>query len=119
MTSRACALSLKRWPRRTDGQAASAACATGQRPERRPALPRNVNAIPAQPRHDRPADGQPQTGAASPVLACCRPATRSTIVRALGQAGQRPAGDIVAMAAEAGYDIAGLRPQLEAMAAAN
>ena len=57
--------------------------------------------------------------AAGPVFAYCRTGTRSTIIWALGQVGQRPAGDIVAMAAEAGYDIAGLRPQLEAMAEAN
>ncbi|GGL65074.1 TIGR01244 family sulfur transferase [Wenxinia marina] len=51
-------------------------------------------------------------GAGGPVLAYCASGTRSTIVWALGQAGERPADEIVGAAANAGYDIAGLRPRL-------
>lgn len=53
--------------------------------------------------------------AAGPVFAYCRSGTRSTVVWALSRA---QAGDdvdqILAAAARAGYDIGGLRPQLEA-----
>ena len=51
-------------------------------------------------------------GAGGPVLAYCASGTRSTIVWALGQAGVRPAAEIVERAAKAGYDIAGLAPRL-------
>ena len=50
--------------------------------------------------------------AGGPVLAYCASGTRSTIVWALGQAGRRPAAEIVERAARAGYDIAGLAPRL-------
>lgn len=49
-----------------------------------------------------------------PALAYCASGTRSTIVWALGQAGQLSADEIIASAAQAGYDIGGLRGQLEA-----
>jgi uncharacterized protein (TIGR01244 family) len=51
-----------------------------------------------------------------PVLAYCASGTRSSIVWSLGQAGRMPTGDIVAAAAKAGYDLAGLRSRLEALA---
>ena len=51
-------------------------------------------------------------GAEGRVLAYCASGTRSTIVWALGQAGVRPAAEIVERAAKAGYDIAGLAPRL-------
>ena len=56
--------------------------------------------------------------ASGPVLAFCRTGTRSTALWALGQARRRPANDVLADAARAGYDLAELRPGLEAAAAA-
>ena len=47
-----------------------------------------------------------------PTLAYCASGTRSTIAWALGEAGATPADEIVARAANAGYDISGLRPAL-------
>ena len=55
--------------------------------------------------------------ARGPVLAFCRTGTRSTTLWALGQARRRPVDDVLADARRAGYDLAGLRPQLEATAA--
>ncbi|MBR8222799.1 bifunctional protein tyrosine phosphatase family protein/NAD(P)/FAD-dependent oxidoreductase [Burkholderia ambifaria] len=49
---------------------------------------------------------------AGPVLAYCRSGTRSATLWALSQAGRRPAGDIVASAAAAGYDLGALAPRL-------
>ena len=57
--------------------------------------------------------------ASGPVLAFCRTGTRSTNLWALAEA--KAGGDadgIVAKAAAAGYDLAGLRPTLEALAKA-
>lgn len=51
-----------------------------------------------------------------PVLAYCASGTRSTIIWALGQAGRQSADDILAAAAQGGYDLGGLRPVLEATA---
>jgi len=48
------------------------------------------------------------------TLAYCRTGTRCTVLWALGAAGEMSADDIIARAAEAGYDISGLRPRLEA-----
>jgi uncharacterized protein (TIGR01244 family) len=47
------------------------------------------------------------------VLAYCASGTRSTIAWALGQAGERPADDIVKAGAEAGYDLSPVRPVLD------
>lgn len=47
-------------------------------------------------------------GSAGPVLAFCRSGTRSTTLWALSQAGTRPASEIVAEAAHAGYDMSHL-----------
>lgn len=50
--------------------------------------------------------------AAGPVLAYCASGTRSSVVWALGQAGQMPAEDILARTTAAGYQLEALRPQL-------
>ncbi|MBI1188368.1 MAG: TIGR01244 family phosphatase [Alphaproteobacteria bacterium] len=57
--------------------------------------------------------------AEAPVLAYCRSGTRSTTLWALAQAktGAMATRDIVAAAANAGYDLSGLRPMLERAAA--
>ena len=57
-----------------------------------------------------------QRGAAQEdrTLAYCASGTRSSVLWALGEAGRRPADDILAAAARAGYDLAALRPRLEA-----
>lgn len=52
-----------------------------------------------------------------PVLAYCRSGTRSSHLWALWQAGKRPVDEIVAAAAEAGYDHSGLVPLLQMRAA--
>jgi uncharacterized protein (TIGR01244 family) len=56
-------------------------------------------------------------GAGGPVLAYCRSGTRSCNLWALAavKAGQSP-GVVTAKAADAGYDIAGIRPLLDAVA---
>lgn len=56
-------------------------------------------------------------GAEGPVLAWCRSGTRSSHLWALSEAGRRPAAEIVALGARAGYDLSGLVPLLEAQAA--
>ena len=47
-----------------------------------------------------------------PVLAYCASGTRCTVIWALGEAGARPADDIISTAAEAGYDLSPLRGRL-------
>lgn len=64
------------------------------------------------------AQGAALDGAEGPVLAYCASGTRSTIVWALSQAGQLGPDEMIAAAARQGYQIAGLKPQIEAMAAA-
>lgn len=51
-----------------------------------------------------------------PALAYCASGTRSSIVWALGQAKDMSADDILAATSAAGYDLGGLRPQLDALA---
>jgi uncharacterized protein (TIGR01244 family) len=51
-----------------------------------------------------------------PTLAYCASGTRSSIVWALGQAGEMSADSILAATSAAGYDLGGLRPQLDALA---
>ena len=51
------------------------------------------------------------------VLAYCASGTRSTVAWALSRAGAEPVEAILAQAAEAGYDLGGLRPTLEGLAA--
>lgn len=48
----------------------------------------------------------------TPVLAYCASGTRSTMVWALGMAGQMPASDLIAAGAKAGYDLSGLKAAL-------
>lgn len=51
-----------------------------------------------------------------PVLAYCASGTRSTIVWMLGQAGSLPSDQLIALAAGAGYQLAHLKPHLDALA---
>ncbi|QFS83800.1 Beta-lactamase hydrolase-like protein [Roseivivax sp. THAF40] len=51
------------------------------------------------------------------VLAYCASGTRCTVIWALSRAGEEPVDDILSKAAAGGYDLGGLRPTLEAMAA--
>ena len=53
-------------------------------------------------------------GSRGPVLAYCASGTRSSIVWSLASAGEMAADDIITATATAGYDLAGLRPRLEA-----
>lgn len=53
---------------------------------------------------------------AGPVLAYCASGTRSSIVWSLANAGNMPTDDIIAATAAAGYDLGGMRPQLDALA---
>lgn len=48
-----------------------------------------------------------------PVFGFCRSGTRTTFMWALSQAGQRPADEIIARAAAAGYDVSPVATQLE------
>ncbi|WP_425052139.1 TIGR01244 family sulfur transferase [Psychromarinibacter sp. S121] len=60
--------------------------------------------------------GQSITDATGPVFAYCRSGTRSTIVWALSNAGAQPTDALLTAAADAGYDISGLRGQIESLA---
>lgn len=51
-------------------------------------------------------------GSTGPVLAYCRSGTRSTTLWALSQAGEMPAGEIIAAAGQAGYDVSHLAAHL-------
>lgn len=52
---------------------------------------------------------------AGPVFAYCASGTRCSIVWALGQGTTMHADDILSATSAAGYDLGGLRPQLEAL----
>jgi uncharacterized protein (TIGR01244 family) len=52
---------------------------------------------------------------AGPVFAYCASGTRCSIVWALGQVGLQSADEILSATTAAGYDLGGLRPQLEAL----
>ena len=56
--------------------------------------------------------------ARGPVLAYCRTGRRSIMAWAMAQAlsGTRPANEIIALAAKAGYDLGGARGAIEALA---
>ena len=54
----------------------------------------------------------------APVFAYCRSGTRCIVLWCLSQAGERPVGEIIKMASDAGYDLAVLAGRLEARAAA-
>ncbi|MGR3759024.1 TIGR01244 family sulfur transferase [Roseobacteraceae bacterium NS-SX3] len=55
-------------------------------------------------------------GSEGPVLAYCASGTRSSVVWALGQAGEMGTDDILGKAAAAGYQLDSLRPALDAAA---
>ncbi len=55
--------------------------------------------------------------AEGPVLAYCASGNRSSVVWALSQAGQQPADALIGAAARHGYQLEGLRGQIEALAA--
>lgn len=55
-------------------------------------------------------------GSDGPVLAYCASGTRSSIVWSLGQAKLQPADAIIAATAKAGYELSGLRAQLDELA---
>ena len=79
--------------------------------------------IRVQPGHGRHADRKQRgtsrptrsRGSEGPVVAYCASGNRSTIVWALGVAGEVPVDDILGRATANGYDLAWLRPQLEAL----
>ena len=52
-----------------------------------------------------------------PVPAYCRSGTRCSIVWAMGKAGEMPVDEILATTAKAGYQLEGIRPTLETLAA--
>lgn len=56
-------------------------------------------------------------GAGGKVLAYCASGTRCSVVWALSKAGQMPVEEILRRTAQAGYDLSGLRPTLDAVAA--
>lgn len=62
------------------------------------------------------AQGRAIAEASGPVFAYCRSGTRSTIVWALSQAGHLPTDEMIAAAAQAGYDLANMRGQIDALA---
>jgi len=51
-----------------------------------------------------------------PVLAYCASGTRSSIVWSLTQAGEMPTAQIIEATAQAGYDLGGMGPQIDALA---
>jgi len=55
--------------------------------------------------------------ATGPVLAYCASGNRSSICWALAKAKDMPADDLIAIPARHGYNLEGLRPQLDALAA--
>lgn len=55
-------------------------------------------------------------GSEGPVLAYCASGNRCSILWALGVAGQIPTDEIIARGAEAGYQLEGLRGQIDALA---
>lgn len=74
-----------------------------------------VNPVTHQGLNMQMVEAQSQAAASGKTLAYCASGTRSTIVWALGQAGTLPVDEIIATAANAGYDISGMRPQLETL----
>ncbi len=63
---------------------------------------------------DVAAFGDTLDAAEGPVLAFCRSGTRCTMLWALSESRRQDADGLVATAAEAGYDLTGLRPVLAA-----
>lgn len=60
--------------------------------------------------------GQTVADSDGPVLAWCRSGTRSCIVWTLSQAGRQPTDALLEATARAGYDLGGLRGQIESRA---
>ncbi len=60
--------------------------------------------------------GRAIAAATGPIFAYCRSGTRSTIVWALSKAGHMPTDAIISAAAKDGYDVAGMRGQIDALA---
>lgn len=54
--------------------------------------------------------------ASGPVLAYCASGNRSSVVWALAHAGKRPTDELIAIPARFGYQLEGLRGQIEALA---
>jgi uncharacterized protein (TIGR01244 family) len=63
------------------------------------------------------AQGAAIAAAEGPVLAYCASGNRSSIVWALSQAGTRPTDELIGLPARFGYQLEGLRGQIEALAA--
>lgn len=61
------------------------------------------------------AQGDALDTAEGKVFAYCRSGTRSAIVWALSRAGAEPADTLVDQAAKAGYDLSGMRGQIDAL----
>lgn len=51
-----------------------------------------------------------------PKAAYCRSGNRSSVLWALTRAGQEPTDSLLATAAQAGYDLSGIRPLIESLA---
>ena len=64
------------------------------------------------------AQGRAIEASPGPVLAYCASGNRSSIAWALSQAGKQPADALIGAAARHGYQLEGLRPQLESAARA-
>jgi uncharacterized protein (TIGR01244 family) len=62
------------------------------------------------------AQGAAIAEAGGPVLAYCASGTRSSVVWALSQAGARPTDELIGLPARFGYQLEGLRLQIEALA---
>lgn len=62
------------------------------------------------------AQGAAMAGSPGPSLAYCASGTRSSIVWSLTQAGEMPTDDIINATAAVGYDLCGMRSQLDALA---
>ena len=56
-------------------------------------------------------------GADGPVLAYCASGNRSSVLWALAMAGRHDTDEMIRRAADAGYDLSGLRGQIDALAA--
>lgn len=56
-------------------------------------------------------------GAEGPILAYCASGTRCSVVWSLGQVGDLSVDEIMQTTQNAGYDLSGLRPTLDAIAA--
>ena len=62
------------------------------------------------------AQAEAMATATGPVLAYCASGNRSSICWALAKAGDMPAEELIGIPARFGYNLEGLRPQIEALA---